>query len=250
MIEQISIDLSNYCSKGCPFCYNTSSKLGQTQWSPKEVICFAKSCIMAGTKSVSLGGGEPFEYNGIFDVISELYPLVYLTLTTNGLPLLDRDIVRRLDMTKPDKIHVSLHNADNNKEVERVKSQVRLLNDISIKPGVNLLIKASDLDSCKRAYLTLREELSNEQIILIPMRFGDTPTSRQLASITNGEPFQSPSCLLKCTKPNTFASISWDKKVNWCSYARGKQPLESLDYGGLMAALEKVDFTSCGSFCD
>jgi len=36
MIEQISIDLSNYCSKQCPFCYNHSRPEGATMWRPSE----------------------------------------------------------------------------------------------------------------------------------------------------------------------------------------------------------------------
>lgn len=249
-VEQISIDLSNYCSKGCPFCYNSSNKIGQTCWLPNEVIDFAKSCINAGIKAMSLGGGEPLEYEGIFDVIAELYPITYLTITTNGLPLLEKEVVRQLLVSKPDKIHISLHNSDNTQEVERIKNQVSLLNEISIKPGVNLLVRASNIEDCKQAYATMREILSNEQIILIPQRFGDTPTAQQLASVANGEPFQSPSCLLKCSKPKQFASISWDKRVNWCSYAGGKRPLPTLDYDGLVAALEQVIFMSCCSFCN
>lgn len=250
MIDQISIDLSNYCSKGCPFCYNSSNKIGQTQWLPNEVIDFAKSCIAAGTKAISLGGGEPLEYDGIFDVIAALYPLTYLTLTTNGLPLQEKEVVRQLIVSKPDKIHISLHNADSEHEVLRIKEQVSLLNNISIKPGVNLLVRANNIEQCKKAYSAMREILSNEQIILIPQRFGETPTAQQLASVASGEPFQSPSCLLKCTKPKQFASVSWDKLVNWCSYAGGKQPLSTLDYDGLAAALEQVDFIPCGSLCE
>ena len=41
MIEQISIDLSNYCSKQCPFCYNHSRPEGATRWRPSEVIRLA-----------------------------------------------------------------------------------------------------------------------------------------------------------------------------------------------------------------
>ena len=244
-IEQISIDLSNYCSKGCPFCYNSSNRDGATSWKPSEVIAFAKSCIMSGVKAVSLGGGEPLEYEGVFDIIEALYPLTYLTLTTNGLPLDSPSIIESLKSHKPDKIHISLHNADNETEVGRVLRQITLLEDLEIKPGVNLLINANKVEQCRSAYGLLRKLLAKGQIILIPLRFSDTPTPQQLASVTNGEEFQSPSCLLRCSRPRRFASISWYKKVNWCSYAGGKQPLESLDYQGLMNALQKVNFTSC-----
>ena len=108
----------------------------------------------------------------------------------------------------------------------------------------DLLINANKVEHCKATYGSLRKLLEKDQIILIPQRFSDTPTSQQLASVTGGEPFQSPSCLLRCERPERSASISWDKKVNWCSYAGGKQPLKTLDYQGLIEALLKVTFTS------
>lgn len=149
-IEQISIDLSNYCSKGCPFCYNSSSRDGSTSWKPSEVIEFAKSCIEGGVKAVSLGGGEPLEYEGVFDIIEALYPLTYLTLTTNGLLLDSPSIIDSLKFHKPDKIHISIHNSDNETEVSRVLRQITLLMDLGIKPGVNLLINANKLSSVNR----------------------------------------------------------------------------------------------------
>ena len=74
MVERLSIDLSNYCSKQCSFCYNHSTKEGNTLWKPSEVIAFASDCVKNGVKAVSLGGGEPFEYDGVFEVIDALYP--------------------------------------------------------------------------------------------------------------------------------------------------------------------------------
>lgn len=106
MIEQLSIDLSNYCSKQCSFCYNHSRKEGETQWLPEEAITFAKDCIAHGVKTISLGGGEPFEYDGIFQIIDALYPLCYLTVTTNSLQFGDNKRVpwSTLAAHKPDKL--------------------------------------------------------------------------------------------------------------------------------------------------
>jgi len=60
-------------------------------WTPSEVISFAKDCVANGIKAISLGGGEPFEYDGVFEVISALQPIVYLSATSNGLPLTNDD---------------------------------------------------------------------------------------------------------------------------------------------------------------
>lgn len=244
-IELLSIDLSNFCSKQCDFCYNHSTRKGNTMWTPSEVITFAEDCIANGIKAVSLGGGEPFEYKGIFEIIDDLFPKVYLSITSNGLPLLDKDIWNMLMLHSPDKIHVTIHQPDNDKEVERVLQQVEKLSKTKIKPGVNLLVSNEKIEKCKQIYTLLRTLLTPEQIILIPQRFSYTPTSVEMMMVTGGQPFQSPSCLLGCKRPMDFCSVSWDKQVNSCSFAGGKEPLKELTYHGMIEALKRVKFTSC-----
>ncbi|MCM1502768.1 MAG: radical SAM protein [Bacteroidales bacterium] len=246
MIEIISIDLSNYCSKQCRFCYNHSTKAGSTSWTPDEVICFALDCIENGVKAISLGGGEPFEYDGIFDVIDALQPKAYVSVTSNGLPLNDRRIWSRLMDSSPDKIHITLHNADDADEIRHVADCINRLSATGIKPGVNILERKSNADACRAGYGHLSELLSPDQVILVPQRFSDTPSPRQLASVACGKPFQSPSCLLGCSPPENFCSVSWDKKVNFCSFATGKSKLRTLDYRGLLEALRNVMWEGCG----
>ena len=244
-IELLSIDLSNYCSKQCTFCYNHSRRDGNTLWEPQEVISFASDCIKHGVKAVSLGGGEPFEYSGVFEVIDALFPKCYLSVTSNGLPLEDDKIWEMLMMHKPDKIHITIHKPDNEEEVIRVERQVQRIASIGIKPGLYLLVGADNIAQTQNVYEQMSKLLNSDQIILVPQRFSNTPTSRQLALVSGGKPFQSPSCLLKCQRPINFCSVSWDKKVNSCSFAPNKEPLKSLDYRGLIEALELVKWKSC-----
>ena len=244
-IELLSIDLSNYCSKQCSFCYNHSRKEGNTVWIPSEVIDFASDCIKHGVKAVSLGGGEPFEYDGVFEVIDALYPLCYLSVTSNGLPLENKDIWGMLETHKPDKIHLTIHQSDNEAEVSRVVNRLQEIGDLGIKPGLNLLVGADKVEYAKEVYARLNKILESDQIILVPQRFSNTPSPKQLASVADGKPFQSPSCLLKCQRPTNFCSVSWDKKVNSCSFASGKEPLETRDYNGLEKALRRVKWGSC-----
>ena len=244
-IELLSIDLSNYCSKQCAFCYNHSTKEGNTMWKPEEVIRFASDCVAHGVRAVSLGGGEPFEYDGIFDVIDALYPLCYLSVTSNGLPLEEPVIWNRLLEHAPDKIHLTIHQPDNQKEVQRVIHRILELQKTAIKPGVNLLISKDKLVSAKEVYNGLMKYLSADQVILVPQRFNNTPTPKEIGMVTNGKPFQCPSCLLSCKKPVSFCSVSWDKKVNFCSFAGGKESLMTLDYDGSVSALNKVAFVTC-----
>lgn len=245
MIELLSIDLSNYCSKQCPFCYNHSTKEGNVMWLPEEVIDFCKDCMANGVKAVSLGGGEPFEYDGIFDIIDALYPECYLSVTTNGLPLTNPEMFARLLRHKPDKIHITIHHPDSEIEVCRVINQIHQIKATSIKPGVNLLVGADNISAAQTTFRRLKEILNTGQIIIIPQRFSNTPTARQISTITDGEPFQSPSCLLGCKRPMEFASVSWDKKVSSCSYTPNKEHLKTLDFKGLDEALRKTEWTPC-----
>lgn len=244
-IELLSIDLSNYCSKQCAFCYNHSTREGNTLWKPQEVADFASDCIRNGVKAVSLGGGEPFEYEGVFEVIDTLYSKCYLSVTSNGLPLENERIWEKLTRHKPDKIHITIHQPDNEAELNRVERQVQRIASIGIKPGLNLLVGANSVDQVKNVYERMSKALTSKQIILVPQRYSNTPTPKQLASVSGGKPFQSPSCLLECQRPMNFCSVSWDKKVNSCSFAPDKEPLKSLDFKGLKEALKRVKWKSC-----
>lgn len=214
-------------------------------WKPSEVIDFASDCIKHGVKAVSLGGGEPFEYDGVFEVIDALYTQCYLSVTSNGLPLEDSKAWELLRQHRPDKIHLTIHQPDNDEEVSRVEKRLMEIDSIGIKPGLNLLVGADKVEYAKDVYARLSKYLKSDQIILVPQRFLNMPTPKQLASVADGKPFQSPSCLLKCQRPVNFCSVSWDKKVNSCSFASGKESLETLDYNGLEQALGRVKWKSC-----
>lgn len=247
MIEILSIDLTNHCSKQCEFCYNKSHLRGSTEWTKDEVTVFAEDCIRNGVKAISLGGGEPFEFPEIFDVIDNLSTQAFVSVTSNGLPLNDPSIFAQLIESCPDKIHITIHYPDRKTEVDRV---IRLIHHISTQTkaiaGVNLLVNKEKIESCREVYIQLTNILSQKDIIIVPQRYGGTPSPHDLAYITGGRPFQSPSCLLKCKAPENFCSVSWDKKVNYCSFAGGKVALPSLDYAGLTNALKEVQFESCG----
>jgi len=245
-IKQVAVDLSNYCSKTCPFCYNQSSKAGGTSWKADEVLSFCLDCHRHGVEAVSLGGGEPLEYGDLFAVIDGLRDELYVTVTTNGLRLDDAAFFSSFVSHLPDKLHLSLHHPTRPEEMERILRQVHRLEPYEVNVGVNLLVSVHTLEPAGEVYRRLlREKVSPDRIILVPMKPNETPTGLQLAEMTGGRPFQAPSCLQGCRKPQFFCSVSWDKKANWCGYAPGKVPLSSLNWKGLVDALGQVDFRTC-----
>lgn len=245
-VEILSIDITNQCHKECPFCYNASKSDNIGGWSVDEVIGFATDCIKSGVKSVSIGGGEPFEHPGIFSIIQSLYPLTYLTVTTNGLPLLDKSVMDRLKEVHPDKIHISVHNPESHDEVERVVSQLRRLESIGVKPGVNLLVSDKNVTAAEGAYKRLLEILTPSEIIILPMRYRDAPSPKDLLKVAGNQPFQSASCLTGCRMPANFVSVSWDKKASRCSFSKSKKKLASLTFQGMIDAISSEEFVGCG----
>jgi len=242
-LQRLSIDLSNRCSKACDFCYNHSFAGGKTLWRPQEIVDLVKDCAKNGLQAVSLGGGEPFEYEGIFEIISALTPILFVSVTSNGLPLKNETILRQLLKNKPDKIHFTIHSPD---DADDTLFLINLLKHEDIKTGINLLVSSDKIQETK--YLTKRLGelgISRKEIIFIPRRFSLQPTPQQMVEVAGNEPFQSPSCLLACRPAKRFCSLLWDKQVNFCSYSPSRVPLPEISYNGIINALQSIIFKSC-----
>ena len=244
-IKRISIELTNLCDKGCSFCYNHSQPGGATEWTVDEVVDFVRDCAANGTQAVSFGGGEPLQYEGVFEVLKSLRGLLFRSMTTNGLRL-EQHFDELVD-ARPEKVHLSVHFPQNVKEVDRVIGQVHLLAENGIRSGINLLVAQSNLEPSIAAAEKIRESgIGNERIVYLPMRSSDTPTPKQMAQVAGLEPFQSMTCLSECGKSDRFCSIGWNKMAAWCSYTVSRRPLESLDFAGLINALDGLGVEFCG----
>jgi organic radical activating enzyme len=246
-VDRISIELTNACSKGCWFCYNSSRPGGATSWTLDELIDFIKSCAAATVRAVSFGGGEPLEFHRWPLLLTTLRGVLFRSLTTNGLPLVDPAYFDALLAAAPDTVHISIHFPERPDEVARVISQVTALEAGGIRSGVNLLVSRSKLRACVDTALRLRDSgIPNERIVYLPMRMADTPTPAEVAQVAGNRPFQSMTCLAACGRSPRFCSVGWNKTVAWCSYTRSRRRLESLSYDGLNRALANLELEYCG----
>ncbi len=246
-VERISIEVTNRCSKACSFCYNGSNPGGQTCWDPDKLIGFVEDCAVHGVKAVSFGGGEPLEYEGLYDVLTALGGKLFCSATTNGLPLRGKAMAQLLQ-ARPNKVHVSLHFPERQAEVSRVIRQVQELAAGGIRSGINLLVSRSGADPATRAANRIRAEgIGHDRVVFLPMRGCDTPTPAQMAAVAGGRPFQSTSCLAGCGPSPRFCSVSWNGAAAWCSYTAERKPLTELTYRGLTEALGGLGIIPCGS---
>jgi sulfatase maturation enzyme AslB (radical SAM superfamily) len=244
-LDRISIEVTNRCAKACWFCYNHSLPEGGTSWTADELVAFVTDCAAHGVKAVSFGGGEPLQYEGLFDVLERLRGVLFRSLTTNGLLL--PDWLERLLSAAPDKVHVSIHFPERESEVRRVIRQVQELEGRGVRSGVNFLVARSNLPAAARAAAAVRAAgIGNDRIVYLPMRVRDTPTPAEVAAAAGGGPFQSMACLTACGKSPRFCSVGWDKRVAWCSYTATRAPLAELTYRGLAATLPGLGLEFCG----
>ncbi len=242
---RVSLELTNACSKACPFCYNHSAPDGETQWTPDEVVAFVLDCADHGVRAVSFGGGEPLQYPGLYEVLERTRGRLFRSLTSNGL-MLDEHL-DRLVAAAPEKIHLSIHEPGRAREVDRVAGQVLMLRARGIDTGVNLLVRRSGLESARLARLQLAEAgIGPDRTMFLPMRGADTPTPAELARVAGTSRFQSMTCLLDCGASPRFVSVGWDRQVAWCSYTASRRPLPTLDFQGVLDALATTGLRFCG----
>ena len=244
-LERISIELTNRCPKGCSFCYNHSGPVGDTAWQVEELVDFVSDCAAHGVKAVSLGGGEPLIYDGLFELLERLRGKLFRSLTTSGWRL--SDYLDRLKEAAPDKVHVSIHFPQNVAEVEHVIGLVKQLERAELRSGVNFLVDREHLEAAATAAQTVRAAgIGNDRIVYLPMRGFHTPTPEQVSLVAGNDPFQSTSCLSQCARSARFCSISWDRQVAWCSYTQTRASLRELSYAGLTSALDGLGLAFCG----
>jgi hypothetical protein len=247
LLQRLSIELTNRCGKACHFCYANSTPAGATAWTVSDLVAFLEDCATNGLRAVSFGGGEPFEYAGVFDVLAELRGKLFRSITTNGFHL-KGPTLEKLLAVRPDKVHVSIHFPS---DTDRVVELVQTLAGCGVRSGINLLVARSHLAEAAATAATVRAAgIGNDRIVYLPMRGSDTPTPDEVGRVAGGERFQSMSCLSACGPSPRFASLSWDKTVAWCSYTRARRRLPALTHEGLLAALHGLGLDFCGGTDD
>jgi len=248
--EHVAIELTSKCQKRCPFCYASSTPYSKTLWTPAEVIKFCKNLI-GKVFTINFGGGEPFEFEGITDVINSLKnENAAISVTTNGM-LLDK-YLPKIQPNPKLTITVSLHGPE---EMNHVVYCVKLLKSKGFKTNVNVLLRQSKLEQLKellpRLLALTKVTFLNfkpfgfgklqKQEVLHPDEILDFVKSLGLDSTYIGSCVSVPEGIrtiyADCGAKERWVTVTSRKTVKPCSFSTEESSLNDLSYSGLIQAL-------------
>lgn len=92
--ELIDFSITNYCERGCSFCYREASKVGTVFISVNDVDNVASQAAACGTYQIALGGGNPNQHPHFVEILKLIREKdIVPSYTTNGDGLTD-DVLR------------------------------------------------------------------------------------------------------------------------------------------------------------
>lgn len=81
------IEITSYCNRNCPYCYNDSTIDGIVL-NKELVFRIIDECHNCGISSISISGGEPFAHPNIYEILSRLDALHMRAVIITNLSLL------------------------------------------------------------------------------------------------------------------------------------------------------------------
>lgn len=143
----IQFAITNRCNLACGFCSRDASS--ESTWTVETALELLGALAREGVLEVAFGGGEPFAFRGIEELIVRLHqetPLA-VSLTTNGM-LLDRARLRAI-AGRYGQIRVSLY------EDPDARPTIAMLAEERARFGVNWLLTPARLAGLDRTVLEL-----------------------------------------------------------------------------------------------
>lgn len=156
--ELLDISITNYCERGCEFCYRSSNKNGK-HMSLAEYNRLVKEAQQIGVIQIALGGGNPNQHPDFVDILEiTRNHLIIPSYTTNGQGMTDEiykatkkycgalavswyppyvDAINVINISNENDIKINLHFMLNK---DTIKNAIVLLRNKSILEKINAII--------------------------------------------------------------------------------------------------------------
>ncbi|MCK4750008.1 MAG: radical SAM protein, partial [Bacteroidales bacterium] len=168
------------CSKDCPECYTMRFRHAGTELSLEGAIKVVEKLAKWGVFQLAIGGGEPFEKEGLPDIVSRATASGLVVHATTGIKdFRYKDISPYAGNIRNIQIGLSTHDlslVSYNDLKNPLANTIRVVKDAGISPGVNIILTKQVL----RNFDTILESIVSsgvERIVFIRFK---PPDSRKL----------------------------------------------------------------------
>lgn len=162
---KLFVSVSDKCNLSCEHCMSSSSPDGENKLTNTDLMDIADEAADAGVFQITIGGGEPLIYRGIWDVIGYMRSKhLGVSLTTNGLVVRDSDIenLRKFNV----KTNVSIDGAPSTHDrirrklgaYERTVANIRRMIAGGVLPDIRYTLMNSNLQDADHM-ISLASEL-------------------------------------------------------------------------------------------
>lgn len=149
---KLFLSVSDKCNLTCDHCMSSSSPHGEQTMSNDDLKLIADEAAEMGVFQITIGGGEPLVYRGLWNVVSHMRELhLGVSMTTNAYVVKDEDIenIKRYSV----KTNVSIdgapqtHDKIRNKQgaYDRSIANIRRMIDAGIYPTLRYTMMRSNL---------------------------------------------------------------------------------------------------------
>ncbi|MCP4129438.1 MAG: radical SAM protein [bacterium] len=196
--ESIHLAVTSRCNQHCPGCYsgsNNADSCSSSDLSQKEIFSLIDSISHMNIFQLSIGGGEPFTREDIFDIIRYADSMdIAVSLTTNGT-LIDEDLAVKIAQSPLKQVQVSLdahnkelHNSQREKDsFDEVLRGIGFLKKSGQRFGVNTLVTKRNVNLVPEIVSFVHGLGAAEQVLLRPKPSKNDPHWLDANNISSAE---------------------------------------------------------------
>ena len=140
--ELIDLSITNYCERGCAFCYREASKAGAVFITVNDVENVASQAAACGTYQIALGGGNPNQHPQFVEILRLIREKdIVPSYTTNGDGLTDDVLLATADYCGAMAVSVYAPYSE-----ERYSRLLQRIKDYGIRVNLHAIIREETLE--------------------------------------------------------------------------------------------------------
>jgi len=215
--ELVHINITSKCNFRCPECYMPK---GDYDMPVKDFKHIVDQCVANKVHQITLGGGDPFLYKNIQEIVDYSTKRINVCTTINGTNRLPKHIVKKFRQ-----VNISYH-----KSLPDMKNALMWLKNIGVKRGINYVYHKETMDVVEDIARIAKETEAELLLLQYKPVIGDWKNyispeesfkvAKELANRKNFGVCVDGACVLNCMMKKRFMTVQIDSTVTPCSFVK------------------------------